>query len=383
MLRILTAGESHGPACLAVIEGMPAGVKVRLEDVNQDLKRRRSDFGRGGRKHIEEDKAEILSGIRYGQTLGSPIALMVKNADFANWREAMSLEETKKPAPKITTPRPGHADLAGAIKYGQDDIRNISERASARETVARVMAGAVVKQMLAEFDVRIASHTVQIGAVTLARDYSFDKVAGVFDIDPDIRCIDSETSQKMKEAIEQAAANKDTLGGVVEVIATGVPVGLGSVMHYDRRLDGKIAQALSSIPSAKAVEIGNAISGAAMFGSEFHDPISPKGTRFTRKTNNSGGIEGGMTNGQNIVCRVYHKPISTLGEPLETVDMATRKSAKASVERSDICAVPRAGVIAEAMLALVLGEAIIEKFGGDHINEMKRNFSAYLKEKNL
>jgi len=380
MLRILTAGESHGPACLAVIEGMPAGVKVSIKEINQDLKRRRSDFGRGGRKLIEEDKAEILSGIRYGRTLGSPIALMVKNLDFANWREAMSLEETKKPAPKITKPRPGHADLAGAIKYGQDDIRNISERASARETVARVMAGAVVKQMLAEFDVRIASHTVQIGAVTLARDYSFDEVAGVFASDPDIRCIDSATSAKMKQVIAAAAARKDTLGGVVEVIASGVPVGLGSVMHYDRRLDGKIAQALMSIPSAKAVEIGNAISGAAMFGSEFHDPISPKGTR---PTNNAGGIEGGMSNGENIVCRVYHKPISTLAEPLDTVDMATRKSAKAAVERSDICAVPRAGVIAEAMLALVLGEAMIEKFGGDHINEMKRNFSAYLKEKGL
>ena len=381
MLRILTAGESHGPACLAIIEGMPAGVKVSIKDINGDLKRRRSDFGRGGRKHIEEDKAEILSGIRYGRTLGSPIALMVKNADFANWREAMSLEETKKPAPKITTPRPGHADLAGAIKYGQDDIRNISERASARETVARVMAGAVAKQMLAEFAIAIASHTVRIGSVALDKsDYSFDEVAGVFAPDPDIRCIDSATSAKMKQVIKEAGAKKDTLGGVVEVIATGVPVGLGSVMHYDRRLDGKIAQALMSIPSAKAVEIGNAVTGAAMPGSEFHDPISPKGTR---PTNNAGGIEGGMTNGENIVCRVYHKPISTLGEPLDTVDMATRKSAKATVERSDICAVPRAGVIAEAMLALVLGEAMIEKFGGDHINEMKRNFSAYLKEKGL
>ena len=384
MLRILTAGESHGPACLVIIEGMPAGVKVRVEDINSDLKRRHADFGRGGRKLIEEDKAEILSGIRYGQTLGSPIALMVRNADFANWREAMSLEATKKPSPKITTPRPGHADLAGAIKYGQDDIRNISERASARETVARVMAGAAVKKMLAEFAIAIASHTVRIGSVALdKRDYSFDEVAKVFSTDPDIRCIDSATSQKMKEAIKEAGAKKDTLGGVIEVIATGVPVGLGSVMHYDRRLDGKIAQALMSIPSAKAVEIGNAIQGAAMFGSEFQDPISYKDNRFTRKTNNSGGIEGGMSNGQNIVCRVYHKPISTLGEPLETVDMATRRSAKASVERSDICAVPRAGVIAEAMLALVLGEAMIEKFGGDHINEMKRNFSAYLKEKGL
>ncbi|MCJ7426424.1 MAG: chorismate synthase [Dehalococcoidales bacterium] len=384
MLRILTAGESHGPACLAVIEGMPAGVRLGVEDINEDLERRHADFGRGGRKLIEEDKAEILSGIRYGRTLGSPIALMVRNLDFANWGEAMSLEETKKPSPKVTTPRPGHADLAGAIKYGQDDIRNVSERASARETVARVMAGAVVRQMLAEFAISIASHTVQIGKVTLDKnDYSFDEVAKVFDSDPDIRCIDSATSKKMKQAIEAAAARKDTLGGVVEVIATGVPVGLGSVMHHDRRLDGRIAQALMSIPSAKAVEIGNAIQGAAMFGSAFQDRISYKDGRFTRQTNNSGGIEGGMSNGENIVCRVYHKPLSTLGEPLETVDMATHKSATATVERSDICAVPRAGVIAEAMLALVLGEAMIEKFGGDHIKEMKRNFSAYLKEKGL
>jgi chorismate synthase len=384
MLRILTAGESHGPACIAIIEGMPAGVKVRLEDINQELKRRHADFGRGGRKLVEEDRAEILSGIRYGRTLGSPIALMVKNRDFANWREIMNPEETKNPSPPITTPRPGHADLAGALKYGQSDIRNVSERASARETVARVMAGAVVKKMLAEFAIKIASHTVQIGKVALDKsDYSFDEVAKVFDSDPDIRCIDRATSAKMKEAIKAAAARKDTLGGVIEVIARGAPTGLGSVMHYDRRLDGRIAQALSSIPSVKAVEIGNAIAGASMFGSEFHDPIGYKDGRFTRKTNNSGGIEGGMTNGENIVCRVYHKPISTLGEPLATVDIVSHKPAKATVERSDICAVPRAGVIAEAMLALVLGEAMIEKFGGDTIDEMKRNFSACIKERGL
>jgi len=382
MLRILTAGESHGPACLAIIEGMPAGVRLKVADINSDLKRRHADFGRGGRKLIEEDKAEIISGIRYGQTLGSPIALMAKNLDFANWRDEMSLEETNKPAQKVTKPRPGHADLAGAIKYGQDDIRNISERASARETISRVMAGAVVKKMLTEFAIAIASHTVRIGEVALDKgNYSFDEVAKAFTTDPDIRCIDSETSEKMKQAIKAAAARKDTLGGVVEVIAAGVPTGLGSVMHYDRRLDGKIAKALMSIPSAKAVEVGNAVSGAAMPGAEFQDPISYKGNRFTRESNNAGGIEGGMSNGENIVCRVYHKPISTLGEPVETVDTATRKSAAATVERSDICAVPRAGVIAEAMLALVLGEAMIEKFGGDSIGEMKRNFSAYLKER--
>jgi chorismate synthase len=380
MLRILTAGESHGPACVAIIEGIPAGVRVRVEDINQDLKRRHSDFGRGGRGIIEEDKVGILSGIRYGKTLGSPITLIVRNLDFANWQDEMSIEETEKPAAKVTRPRPGHADLAGILKYGQDDIRNISERASARETVGRVMAGAVIRQLLLEFGIRIASHTVQIGSAKLTRRPSdFEEVASVFEKDPDIRCIDSETSQKMKAAILEASARKDTLGGVVEVIAASVPVGLGSVMHYDRRLDGKIAQALMSIPSVKAVEIGNATAGAAMFGSEFQDQIAYQGRRFTRNTNNMGGIEGGMSNGEDIVCRVYHKPISTLGIPTKTIDITTHRPAPATVERSDICAVPRAGVISEAMLAFVLGQAMMEKFGGDHIDEMKHNFQAYIK----
>jgi chorismate synthase len=376
----LTAGESHGPACVTIIEGMPAGVRVRVEDIDRDLKLRHSDSGRGGRGAIEEDKAGILSGIRYGKTLGSPIALIVRNLDFANWQAEMSIEETEKPVAKITRPRPGHADLAGALKYGQDDIRNISERASARETAGRVMAGAVIRRLLSEFGISVASHTVQIGEVKLTRPYSdFKEVASVFETDPDIRCIDRETSRKMKQAIIEAGSKKDTLGGVVEVIAAGAPVGLGSVMHYDRRLDGRIAQALMSIPSVKAVEIGNAIAGAATLGSEFQDRIACKGNRFTRQSNNMGGIEGGMSNGQNIICRVYHKPLSTLGKPKETVDISTHQSAPATVERSDICAVPRAGVISEAMLALVLGQAMSEKFGGDHINEMKRNFSAYIK----
>jgi len=380
MLRILTAGESHGPACVTIIEGMPAGVRLRVEDIDHDLERRHSDSGRGGRGLIEEDKVGILSGIRYGKTLGSPIALIVRNLDFTNWQDEMSIEETEKPAAKVTRPRPGHADLAGALKYGQDDIRNISERASARETAGRVMAGAVIRQLLAEFGIKIASHTVQIGGVRLTRRYSdFKEVAKVFETDPDIRCIDRETSQKMKKAILEAGNKKDTLGGVVEVIAAGVPVGLGSVMHYDRRLDGRLAQALMSIPSVKALEIGKAITGAAMFGSQFQDQIAYKGKRFTRQTNNMGGIEGGMSNGEDIICRVYHKPISTLGKPLETVDIATHKSAPATAERSDICAVPRAGVISEAMLALVLGQAVTEKFGGDHIDEMKRNFDSYIK----
>jgi chorismate synthase len=380
MLRILTAGESHGPACVTIVEGMPAGVRLRAGDINQDLKRRHSDFGRGGRGKIEEDKAQILSGVRYGQTLGSPITLVVENLDFANWRDEMRIEETKQKAAKITAPRPGHADLTGALKYGQGDIRNISERASARETVGRVMAGAVVRCMLLELGIRIASHTVQIGSVSINRlPADFEEVAKVFATDPDIRCIDQKTSRQMKEAILEAGKGKDTLGGVVEVIARGAPVGLGSVMHYDRRLDGRIAQALMSIPSVKAVEIGNGVAGAAMFGSELQDKIIYKGNRFTRQSNNTGGIEGGMSNGEDIICRVYHKPLSTLGVAVKTVDIATHRPVPARVERSDICAVPRAGVISEAMLALVLAEAMMEKFGGDHIAEMKRNLAAYLK----
>jgi chorismate synthase len=380
MLRILTAGESHGPACVTIIEGVPAGLEVGIEDIDRDLERRRSDYGRGGRGEIEEDRAEILSGVRYGKTLGSPIALIVKNLDFANWQDEMSIGETERPAAKVTRPRPGHADLAGVLKYGQDDIRNISERASARETVGRVLAGAVLRRLLLEFGIRLASHTVQIGTVRLTRPYAdFEEVAKVFAKDSEIRCINPTTSQKMKEAIDGARAKKDTLGGVVEVIANGVPVGLGSVMHYDRHLDGRIAQALMSIPSVKAIEIGNAIQGAAAFGSELQDEIAFREGRFTRSSNNMGGLEGGMSNGQDIVCRVYHKPLSTPGRPLETVDIATRQPAPAAVERSDVCAVPRAGVISEAMLAIALAEAMTEKFGGDSIKEMKANFQAYIK----
>jgi chorismate synthase len=383
MLRILTAGESHGPACIAIIEGMPAGVAISLEDINYDLRRRRSDFGRGGRGIIEEDKAEILSGIRYGRTLGSPITLIVRNLDFANWSDEMRIEASTEPeAARVTRPRPGHADLAGVLKYGHDDIRNVSERASARETVSRVMAGAVIRQLLLAFGIRIASHTVQIGKVRMApRPYDFDEVASVFERDPDIRCIDPETSQQMKAAINRARERKDTLGGVVEVIATGLPVGLGSVMHYDRRLDGQIAQALMSIPSVKAVEIGNAISGAGQSGAEFQDEIAYQKPRFIRQTNNMGGIEGGMSNGEDIVCRAYLKPIATLVLPAKTVDIRTHRPTRAAVERSDTCVVPRAGVIAEAMLAAVLGQALTEKFGGDNIGEMKRNFGSFTKSR--
>jgi len=380
MLRLLTAGESHGPACVAIIEGMPAGVAVSVNDINRELKKRHSDFGRGGRALIEKDEAEILAGVRYGKTLGSPIALVIRNLDFTNWQDEMRIEKSNEEVAKLTRPRPGHADLAGALKYGHDDIRNVSERASARETVARVAAGAVFKKLLAEFEIKIGSHTAQIGSVRLSRlPRNFQEVASVFDKDPDIRCIDPETSRIMKEAILDARTRQDTLGGVVEVIATGIPVGLGSVMHYDRRLDGRIAQALMNVPSVKAVEIGNAIEVAAKFGSEVRDVISFKDHHFVRETNRMGGIEGGISNGEDIICRVYHKPISTLGNPYPTIDIETHQPTLTAIERSDICIVPRAGVVSEDMLALVLGQAMIEKFGSDHVDEMKRNFSNYIK----
>lgn len=382
MLRLLTAGESHGPACVAILEGMPAGIPVTKDDINQELAKRHSDFGRGQRAAIEKDEVEILSGVRHSQTLGSPVTLKVSNRDFANWQAEMSVEPipSDRESTRVTRPRPGHADLAGALKYGQADIRNILERASARETVSRVAAGAVVKKLLAECDIEVASHTVQIGSVRLSRSpESFQEVASAFANDPDIRCIDQETSRKMKEAILEARTRQDSLGGAAEVAASGVPVGLGSVMHYDRRLDGRIAQAIMSVPSVKAVEIGNAIQIAYMFGSEAQDIISKKGRQLIRQSNNMGGIEGGISNGKHIVCRAYFKPISTLARPVQSIDLNTGKPAPATVERSDVCVVPRAGVILEAMLALVLGEAMLEKFGGDHIAETKRNLSAYIK----
>jgi chorismate synthase len=380
MLRVLTGGESHGPACTAIIEGLPAGISVSLDEINYDLKRRRTDYGRGGRGRIETDRVEILSGVRYGLTLGSPVTVLIRNNDFANWREVMEIAVVAEKAPVLTHPRPGHADLAGAVKYTQSDLRNIAERASARETVARVAAGAVIRGFLRELGFRVASHTIQIGTVKLARhDYDFAEVANVFAADPAVRCLDAKTSRRMRQAIREARAQGDTLGGAVEVIANGVPIGLGSVMHYDRRLDARLAGALMSIPSVKAVEIGNAIAGAALSGSSFQDIIVNRRGRLARLSNNAGGIEGGMSNGQDIVCRLFLKPLATIGKPLPTVDIATRQPAVADVVRSDVCAVPRAGVVAEAMMSLVLGDCLLEKCGGDHIDETRRNLQAYLK----
>ncbi|MBI2622134.1 chorismate synthase [Candidatus Microgenomates bacterium] len=368
MLRFLTAGESHGPAEVVILEGMPADLEISAAEINQELQKRAFDFGRGGRGKIETDQVEILSGLRFNKTIGSPITLLVKNEDSAKWEE------------RITKPRPGHADLAGVLKYGFSDVRNVLERASARETVMRVAVGTICKKLLEIFDVEIASHTIQIGKVkTQPVKYSFADVKNIHTTDPDVHCLDKTAREQMKQEITKARLNKNTLGGVVEVIAHHIPIGLGSYVHYDRRLDGQIAQALMSIPSVKAVEIGNGIEIAGKTGQESQDAVFVKMKKIKRETNNMGGIEGGMTNGEDVITRVFHKPLSTLYEPLPTIDITSGQQTKATVQRSDVCVVARAGVISEAMLAFVLARAILEKFGGDNIRETKRNFDSYRK----
>lgn len=391
MIRFLTAGESHGKAEVAILEGIPAGVSLIHSDIQTELDKRRAGTGRGGRGNIEADTVKIMSGVRHGKTLGSPIALLVENKDFANWNDKMRVEplgvKLKHPRGdvashigKIANPRPGHADLAGSIKYGFDDIRNVLERASARETVMRVAVGAICKKLLAEFDILIASHTIQIGKVKLeSKIRDFDKILNVNDSDPEIRCIDKNTSKKMKQAVIEATINKDSLGGVIEIIASRVPPGLGSYVHYDRKLDGLIAGALMSIPSVKAVEMGEGIANASELGSDVHDEITINGNFISRKTNRAGGLEGGVTNGENVVVKVFHKPLSTLGKPLNTVDINTGLQVKALLERSDICVIPRAGVISEAMLSYVLANAFLEKFGGDTLVEITKSFIQYQK----
>lgn len=391
-LRFLTAGESHGPAEVAILEGIPAGLIISHDEINKELKKRMHDFGRGGRGKIEKDEVKILAGVRFGKTLGSPIALQVENMDFSHWTEKMSVEDLNnfdKDAIKVTKPRPGHADLTGVLKYGFDDVRNVLERASARETVMRVAVGAICKKILGEFGIQIASHTVGLGGVSITRKtYAFDEVAKAGETDPDVHCIDKKAREQMKQAILNARMTKDTLGGIVEIIAHNVPVGLGSYVHYDRKLDGRIAQALMSVPSVKAVELGNAIEISQKTGKDVQDavfvknsPTSHKASRGTiqRKTNNMGGLEGGMTNGEDIICRVYHKPLATIYDPLPTIDIKTKQAAVATVERSDVSVVARGGVVSESMLAFVLAQAVLEKFGGDSIEEAKRNFQSYKK----
>jgi chorismate synthase len=383
MLRFETAGESHGECLIATLTGLPAAVPVHLDSINRELWRRQQGYGRGGRMKIETDRVEIVAGVRHSQTIGSPIGLIIRNADWKNWTEAMPVQDFEASAEKfkrVTRPRPGHADLAGAIKYDFHDARYILERASARETTARVAVGALAKTFLAPFGIRILSHVLSVGPVKLERSASWDELVALSQRDEVLLgCVDSETEQRMKAVVDEAYRTGDTIGGVFEVVAHGLPIGLGSHIAWDTRLDGKLAQAIVSMQAVKGVEIGLAEEGAASFGSKVQDTIhyEKEQRRFYRGDNRAGGIEGGMSNGQDILVRGFLKPISTLRRPLESVDLETRDSAKAAYERSDVCVVPAAGVIGEAMVAIVLAGAFLEKFGGDSLRETKRNFESY------
>ncbi len=389
--RFTTAGESHGRGLVAVLEGIPAGLPLSAERVNAELKRRMGGYGRGARMKIEADQIEWLAGVRAGETLGSPIAMLVWNRDWEHWQDVMAPEADAGGSERrrqVTRPRPGHADLAGALKYDRQDARDILERASARETVARVACGAVCKVLLEQFGVEIGSHVVELGGVVARAGVPPLRIAergsGGEDIPRSlnqasdaslVRCLDPAAEQEMIARIDAAKAAGDTLGGVVEVIALGAPVGLGSHVSWDAKLDGRLAQALMSIPAVKGVELGLGFEAARRKGSEVHDEILPG---LARATNRAGGTEGGMTTGEPLVARVAMKPISTLMAPLRTVDLKTGGPAQAQSERSDVTAVPAMGVIAEAMMALVLAQALLEKFGGDALSETKRNFAGYL-----
>ena len=378
MFTYTTAGESHGQALAAILEGLPCGLKLKKGDINKELARRQRGAGRGGRMKIENDQVEIISGIRQGLSLGTPIALIIKNRDWANWKEKMSVGEVASESERLTKPRPGHADLTGILKTGQDDIRNILERASARETAVKVAVGAIAKMFLKEFGLTIFSHVTGIGSVEIkAPTPTPDDIKKIEA--SQVRCVDKKGSKKMVEEIERAAAEKDTLGGVFEILAYGVPPGLGSYVSWDRRLDGSIAKAIMGIPAIKGVEIGSGFRNAAVRGSEAHDEIYfEKNKGFYRETNRAGGIEGGMKNGEPIVIRGAMKPIPTVGKPLKTVDIESKDEATSFKERADICALPSAGVIAEAALAIELANEMVKKFGGDSLEDLKANFSHYL-----
>ncbi len=384
-----TAGESHGRGLVALVEGVPAGLSLELErDVDPELRRRQGGYGRGRRMQIESDRAEALGGIRLGETLGSPIALLIWNRDWENWQTAMSpAEPAEGHNPKALRPhylpRPGHADLVGALKYDRRDVRDILERASARETAARVACGAVARRLLAELGVRVGSHVVSIGDVEAEGPEELpEELNAAVDPDP-VRCLDPEASARMTAAIDGARDRGDTLGGVFEVVANGVPVGLGSHVSWDRKLDGRLAGAVMSVQAVKGVELGLGFEGARRPGSQVHDPIVRAPTRgrsggLGRASNRAGGLEGGVTTGEPLVVRGAMKPISTLRRPLPSVDLRDGSEGDAAVERSDVCAVPAAAVVAESMVALVLADAVLEKFGGDSVGELRRNFEGYL-----
>ena len=388
MLRFLTAGESHGQALVAILEGLPAGLHVDLDAVTAQLRRRQGGYGRGRRMAIESDRAQPLSGIRHGVTTGAPVALLIANKDWENWQRTMTVTPeppvgaTGVDRPDVTRPRPGHADLAGAIKYGHDDIRDVLERASARETAARVAAGSLARQLLETIHAGIASHVFSIGGVTIADPFavSFEAARALSDDSP-LHCAEPSVEREMIAEIDRARDAGDTVGGTFEVIARGVPPGLGSYVQWDRKLDGRLAQALMSIPAIKAVGVGRGPAAAAIPGSRLHDEILPAAGRtipgLTRPTNNAGGLEGGVTNGEDLRVSAYMKPIATLMKPLRSVDLKTMAESPATIERSDVCAVPAAAVVGEAVVALVLADAALEKFGGDTVDELVAAWRAF------
>jgi chorismate synthase len=382
MLKFTTAGESHGRGLVAIVEGLPAGMPVDVGSINHELKRRQWGYGRGGRMKIEQDEVEILSGVRHGLTLGSPLALMIVNQDWQNWTDVMAVEPRDIDPDKsrrLKRPRPGHADLAGGQKFGARDLRNVLERASARETAARVACGALAKQFLAAFGAEIRSHVIQLGGIPdQPLELTWDQVADI-PADAPLRCADSTVQQRMIKAIDERREAGDTLGGIFEVIARGLLPGLGSHTTWDSKLDGRLAQAVMSIPAVKAVAIGAGVEASGLPGSEIHDEIAynSETRKFIRETNRAGGLEGGVTNGEEVRIRGHMKPLSTLRRPLRSVDIDTKQDEPAGFERSDITAVPAAGVVAESMVALILGSAMREKFGGDSMGEMRRNFEGY------
>jgi chorismate synthase len=387
MLRFQTAGESHGQGLVAILSGLPAGLRVDFAYVDRELKRRQGGYGRGGRMKIETDRAQFISGVRHGETIGSPITLLIENRDWENWKEALAVEDRPESRAKykpLSPPRPGHADLAGCLKFNFREARYVLERASARETAARVAIGSLAKLFVREFGIEVASHVVAVGGVAIANEnIPFEQVMALREREEIIlNCVDAAVEAKMKDEVDNALKTRDSLGGLFEVIAHGVPPGLGSCAQWDEKLDGQLAQAVMSIQAVKAVELGRGIENAATVGSRVHDEIGyDRGeSRFTRKTNRAGGLEGGITNGEDVVVRGYLKPISTLRQPLESVDFETKETVKAAYERSDVCVLPAAGVIGEAMVALVLARAFLEKFGGDSMGETRRNFNGYIEQ---
>ncbi len=385
MIRFTTAGESHGRALVAILEGIPAGFPLVAEDVDRQLRRRMAGYGRGARMKIEADRVDFLSGVRAGETLGSPIALLIRNRDWDNWADIMAAEPDQQEGGrrrKLLRPRPGHADLVGVLKYDRTDARDILERASARETAARVACAAVCRRLLEEFDMEIGSHVVELGEHRATRPDPLPAPLNQQSDDSPVRCLDPEATKAMVASIDRAKRAGDTLGGIVEVVARGVPVGLGSHVSWDRKLDGRLAGALHSIPAVKGVEIGLGFEAARRPGSAVHDEItraeSADGSPVARSTNRAGGLEGGMTTGEPLVVRVAMKPISTLMRPLATIDLMTGQPAKAQAERSDVTAVPAMGVIAEGLVAIILAQAMTEKFGGDSAGDMRGSFDAYI-----